>query len=470
MNRLFIAAFAVFAMLTAPSASFAEKQVAPAPPAQWKKTITTLKKLNHGHAKDVGASLQLSKKDKQQLTSQLKQLRTDVTKTDNEVTNLIARYNELIKKEAELTKQLQSRKEEIKTFEGTVRTAAKLLQDRAQTSYFTQQNPQRLSAFSTLLAPDRMPGLADLTKLIEMYFEEVAATASVTRYNSKIIGTDGELTDAEIIRAGTSSAIYKTAAGDVGFLQPAGDEALFKGVNGISSGLTDTITTAFTEGSIMPLDFSHGAAFIRFVAEKDIWSKIADGGVLVWPILGIGAIALLLAFERFFSLSRFRRSSPKELSEFFEYANKRDWESCYNTLKRHNTPTGRVLWATLKKEKGSSAALEKAMQEALLKELAKMERFLPTMQTLAAVAPLLGLLGTVTGMINTFQIITLFGTGDPHMLSGGISEALVTTQLGLAVAIPIMMLHHILNSRVDRLAGDMEEKGTALIATILNRR
>lgn len=468
--RTIIFTLATLLLLAAPVSSSADDQKTTPPPAKWKQTLGTLEKLNRDHAKEVKASLELSKKNKQELTSHLKELSGNVSRTDKEVDNLIKRYNALLKQEEAITAQLQSRREEIKTFEGTVRTAAKLLQDRSQTSFLTQQHPERLEAFSTLLAVDRMPGLADLTRLIEMYFNELAATATVTQYSSTIIGADGELTDAEIIRAGTSSAIYKTADDKFGFLQLTGDGRQSKSVTGTSSHLQDTISAAFIDGGNMPLDFSHGAAFIRFIAEKDLWSKISDGGALVWPILGIGFIALLIAFERFFTLSRFRRSSPKELSEFLEHTRTGDWDKCYASLKKRSTPTGRVLWATLKKEKGGPAALEKAMQEALLVELAKMERFLPTMQTLAAVAPLLGLLGTVTGMINTFQIITLFGTGDPHMLSGGISEALVTTQLGLAVAIPIMMLHHILNSRVDRLVGDMEEKGTALIATILNRR
>ena len=84
-------------------------------------------------------------------------------------------------------------------------------------------------------------------------------------------------------------------------------------------------------------------------------------------------------------------------------------------------------------------------------------------------APLLGLLGTVTGMINTFQIITLYGAGDARMMSGGISEALITTQLGLAVAVPIMILHHILERRVDKILGDMEEKGASFAVALMKK-
>lgn len=469
MRSSIITILTVLALACSPLNSFAEK-AQEITPEQWQNTLQTLKKLNATHKKDVADAVSLSSQNKKQLTDTLAQLEKDVAATDSQVQKLIARYHKLIKLEASLTAQLKNRREEIKTFEGTVRTAAKLMQDRSKTSFYTQQHPKRLVTFETLLAPDRMPGLADLTQLIDMYFSELKATATIARYPSTIIGSDGQPMDVDIIRAGTSSAIYQTTNGENGFLQLTGNGTVSQSVNRISSNLHTTIAATFAGEHFVPLDFSHGAAFIRFIAEEDTWKKISAGGLLVWPILGIGAVALLLAFERFITLSRLRRSSPAELQHILGHAEKGEWEACRTLLKKRSTPTARVLTATLKKAQGSAAALEKSMEEALMIELAKMERFLPTMQTLAAVAPLLGLLGTVTGMINTFQVITLFGTGDPHMLSGGISEALVTTQLGLAVAIPIMMLHHLLNSRVDRLANDMEEKGTALIATILNRR
>ena len=100
----------------------------------------------------------------------------------------------------------------------------------------------------------------------------------------------------------------------------------------------------------------------------------------------------------------------------------------------------------------------------------RLERFLAILAIFGAIAPLLGLLGTVTGMIDTFRVITLYGTGDPRMMSGGISEALITTELGLAVAIPIMLFHTFLSRRVDHLVGDMEEKAVALTNIIQKDR
>ncbi len=114
--------------------------------------------------------------------------------------------------------------------------------------------------------------------------------------------------------------------------------------------------------------------------------------------------------------------------------------------------------------------MENALQEAILNEIPRIERFLSTLGMLAAIAPLLGLLGTVTGMINTFHVITYYGTGDSRMMSGGISEALVTTMLGLSVAIPIMLFHTLLSRSVETEICKMEEKAVSFVNMIFKNR
>ena len=147
------------------------------------------------------------------------------------------------------------------------------------------------------------------------------------------------------------------------------------------------------------------------------------------------------------------------------------WQECRQCCSDYGAaPVCRVLQAGLSNLGSNREILEQALQEAILKELPRLERFLSTISVLAAVAPLLGLLGTVSGMINTFQAITIHGTGDPRMLSGGISEALITTQLGLLVAVPVLILHHFLERRVDAIVGEMEEKSTALTVIMLKHR
>jgi biopolymer transport protein ExbB len=133
-------------------------------------------------------------------------------------------------------------------------------------------------------------------------------------------------------------------------------------------------------------------------------------------------------------------------------------------------PIGNVLQAGLAQRGQPRDVIESGLSEAILREAPRLERFLAALKVLAAVAPLLGLLGTVTGMINTFHVITMYGAGDPRLMAGGISEALITTQLGLAVAIPIMVVAALLSRRAHNLAADMEEKALALIAALLKEK
>ncbi|MDD4275342.1 MAG: MotA/TolQ/ExbB proton channel family protein [Desulfobacter postgatei] len=145
-------------------------------------------------------------------------------------------------------------------------------------------------------------------------------------------------------------------------------------------------------------------------------------------------------------------------------AEARNWDACAETCDQYNkNPVIRVIRSGVDNRDLPREDLENAVQEAILKEIPPMERFLSTMGMLAAISPLLGLLGTVTGMIDTFHVITMHGTGDPRMMSGGISEALVTTMLGLSVAIPIMLSHTLLSRAVENCVEMMEEKATTLI-------
>ena len=147
-----------------------------------------------------------------------------------------------------------------------------------------------------------------------------------------------------------------------------------------------------------------------------------------------------------------------------QFALVEDWEGCRTLLEsKREKFIPKVLLSALALKDRTRPEVENALQEAILGEIPAIERFLSTLGILAGIAPLLGLLGTVTGMINTFHVITYYGTGDPRMMSGGISEALVTTMLGLAVAIPIMLAHTFLSRRVETQISRMEEKSVAFV-------
>jgi biopolymer transport protein ExbB len=188
----------------------------------------------------------------------------------------------------------------------------------------------------------------------------------------------------------------------------------------------------------------------------------------MWPIVFVAGLAILIIVERLIVLGTTKADTDKIMKRINDLADKGDWKECQLACeKKSRVPTCRMLKRAIGHIGATQEVLENALQEAILREMPRLERFLPTLGVLAAIAPLLGLLGTVTGMINTFRVITVVGTGDPRMMSGGISEALLTTQFGLVVAIPIMIIHHFLERRVDKIAGDMEEKGTAFAVTMI---
>ncbi|MBT3222794.1 MAG: MotA/TolQ/ExbB proton channel family protein, partial [Proteobacteria bacterium] len=186
-----------------------------------------------------------------------------------------------------------------------------------------------------------------------------------------------------------------------------------------------------------------------------VWEQILAGGILVWPILGLGLLALLLGLERLVSLWRHSTRVDVLLCQVIDLIHNGQITEAKRLANHTRGAAARVLARGLENAHLEQKKLKDVLSEALSRELPRLERFLPILAVIAAVAPLLGLLGTVTGMISTFEVITEHGTGDPKMLSGGISVALVTTQLGLAVAIPVLLFHALLSGMVDKMVSDM---------------
>jgi len=181
-----------------------------------------------------------------------------------------------------------------------------------------------------------------------------------------------------------------------------------------------------------------------------ILERIDQGGVVGRIIIALGIFAATIAIYRFVLLMMItaKVSAQKRNSGQPNTAN----------------PLGRVLQVYHQNRNIDLESLELRLGEAVLKETPKLNRFNTMLKVIAVVAPLLGLLGTVTGMIITFQAITLFGAGDPKMMAGGISQALVTTVLGLCVAIPTVLLHTIVSGRSKALVETLEEQATGMVA------
>jgi biopolymer transport protein ExbB len=207
--------------------------------------------------------------------------------------------------------------------------------------------------------------------------------------------------------------------------------------------------------SHLPVDVD-GTLIDRAPAEpKGLRSWLAAGGPFIYPILAVGALGLLLIADRVHFLLR-AKASPAIVNDALSRLGRGDAAAAREALGTPRTPTARVLLAGTDAAGKPVEQREAAMESALLAEAPKLERSLSLLGALAGVAPLLGLLGTVSGMIATFDTISAAGTGNPRLLSGGISEALITTQLGLMVAIPLLLAHAWLSRWVQRREAMLE--------------
>lgn len=197
-----------------------------------------------------------------------------------------------------------------------------------------------------------------------------------------------------------------------------------------------------------------------------MWEIVRSGGPLMWPIILCSVVAAAIILERLWTLQEKRVLPPDLLQKIGQLVDANQVsDSVIATLDRHS-PLGRVLAAGLRYRHRPREVLMERLEDTGRHVVHELERFLNTLGTIAGVSPLLGLLGTVTGIIKAFNAINAGGMGDPRMLSGGIAEALITTAAGLCVAIPALIGYRYLRSRVDQLVIEMEKKALLFADTI----
>ncbi len=208
---------------------------------------------------------------------------------------------------------------------------------------------------------------------------------------------------------------------------------------------------------ILPVDTTLGLATRRAEARGNLWSHLRQGGPVMIPILLLALVALGVAIYKWFEIRRMPPLPPEALQRVLEPLNRGNPEEARRRASQQPGPAGEMLAEGVAHVHEGRDLAEEVMYEKMLRAQPRLERLMPLIALTAATAPLLGLLGTVTGMIQTFQLITLFGTGDAQALSGGISEALITTQFGLIVAVPALILHALLSRKSKAVLANMQQ-------------
>lgn len=331
---------------------------------------------------------------------------------------------------------------------GVVRQVAGEAIATVKNSLVSIQYPGREGSLAVLAETRNLPSIDQMKGLIVTMLEEMTKSGNVERFNSQVILPGGSISDAEVVRVGVFNAITEnfflkfipeTQSLQVLARQPA---RRFRSLADDLFDLVDGYTT-------MAVDPSRGQILGLLIQAPGIGERVNQGGLVGYFIIFIGLMGLIL--------SGWRLKLLKDESDAINRQLKSDQASDDNAL-------GRILSVFDQNQHIDPESLELKIDEAILREVPKLEKFHSIIKVFAAVAPLLGLLGTVVGMIVTFQALTLFGTGDPKLMAGGISQALVTTMLGLIVAIPLVFLHSVLTSWSGSLIEIIEEQSAGLIA------
>jgi biopolymer transport protein ExbB len=355
---------------------------------------------------------------------------------------------------------------DFKEISGNVRLAARDLETMLHQSPFTALAADRLDKVAPLVQKGYFPDIEDISGMTAVILDEMARSGQVRLQNGKFVGRDGVDVEGTILTLGKFITAYQTDQ-ETGFLsyQPEGQR--FYALSTLPGGSIGRRLRSYLAGESdeVPIDLSGGNAVRQVAHQVDFRDQLHAGGPLVYPIIAIALLALLIVLYKILFLNRVHSNTDRIMGQVNELAAQGDWEGIKALMQRfvnRRSPVLEVIRAGLTVKDEEREIQESVLQESILHQLPRVERGLALLAVFGAVAPLIGLLGMVTGMIDTFRVITLYGTGDPKLMSGGISEALITTKLGLAVAIPIMLLHTFLSRRVEHIIGEMEEKAVQL--------
>jgi len=273
---------------------------------------------------------------------------------------------------------------------------------------------------------------------------------------------DGKRVEGDIVKVGNIAA-YGISAEATGALAPAGNGA-YKLWNAVGS--SDDAKALFAKEIRESIDlfaYENLDKEVDYVKEKTFVDTMEDGGIIGYIILGLGIFGLLLLLFRVFNLMRAGSNVMKISGIVVEKVESGKGNEALNAIKGFEGSTARVIKSALRNITKDREHVEDIIMENILNESSQIDRFGNFVLVIAAVAPLMGLLGTVTGMIETFDVITEFGTGDPKLLSGGISAALVTTMQGLIVAIPLLLLGNLLSGWAQSIKDSMEQSALHIV-------
>ena len=337
---------------------------------------------------------------------------------------------------------------------GHLTSASGDLASNIEVSLVSAQYPGREAFLRDLIGKmgkaGNLPSIEEIERVWFELLQEIRETGEVTAFSAEVSSPGGERAPRDLVRIGSFNIIdtngnYLSYDNDTLSELPRQPSGPYTGWAAELAAATSGLHTF----GIDPTGPTGGSFLAAIIDTPTLTERWHQGGYVGYAITAVGIFALQLAVYRIVALAGIGGKVNAQLK-----SNKAN----------ENNPLGRVLKIHEDNPNMDTETLELKLSEGVLKETPKLESGLSILKIIAAVAPLMGLLGTVTGMILTFQAITIFGAGDPKAMAGGISSALITTVLGLLVAIPTVLLHTIVNGRAQRIIHILDEQTTGMVA------
>ena len=405
-----------------------------------------------------------TKKERTDFIEELQRLKQKAKELEITIAEKKKKFEELQSKEELLKTQINNENEQIQEIQAFIHGfSADILEIFRNNPISLQLN--NLDIIEKKLTDQRYNfNFQDFQNLVNALFFVMKKSGTIENFTVDIINHSGKSSKYEVLRIGTFNLYALDKNGKVKVVKISPEyKAIISPVKlpWFKSGHVKRYLSGKSE--VLPIDVSGNLAYMN-ISSRGIYGWFKAGGPIMWPLLVIALAATFISIERWYHMRKLVHLEDDRWKKIIFCVEENAFDECFEICKANQrNPVCKILSRFFPTETANNFV--QRLEEAVLVETQNMEKFLPTLTMLAAIAPLLGLLGTVSGIIETFQSIAVFGTGNPRYLSGGISEALITTQFGLMIAVPIIIVHHLLEKWVDGYILEMEER----ISDLINR-
>ena len=422
------------------------------------------------------AAIQSLNGQRQQIQSQQIPLAKELRTLEIKAKELRDELNEARRTRDSRSVDLESLKQSVETQQQSFNYITRILFSEYSSAYESSLSAGEISSYGQsirelnlmLEEPEHSESeqLAAMLDLIRESATRIESTLGGKRYSGEALNEAGRLVEGQFLQVGP--LLYFGNETEAGIIADNKSfQARIRLINTKSAGaITQLIRTGQGE---LPIDLSLGNALAMQSANDSLIVHIKKGGIWVYPIILFALVATIVATFKFIQIMKIRQPKPQAVHNIVKHLRDGNKEEALILAQAQPQPARDMLTQAVEHSGESVELVEEAMYESMLNTQPTLERYLNVIAVTASVAPLLGLLGTVTGIIKTFNLMRVFGAGDPKPLISGISEALITTELGLVLAIPALLIHALLSRKVAGVMAHIEKLSVAFINGLSRR-